>query len=141
MTYRAGVALIMMLVSVASCAGDSEPPRQTGGEPAVFFPVHHADDYPSAQGFGVLEEVGGCLLVNVDDAPKEMLPVWPEGFSFEDGTLYKDGSIVAAVGEHVKLEGGEIDEAVFEDLTGDTVPSSCSDTVLFMVGDAMRDGG
>jgi hypothetical protein len=140
MTYRAGVALIMMLF-IASCAGDSGPPGQTGGEPEVFLPVHNSADYPSAQGLGVLQEVGGCLLVNVDDATDEMLPVWPEGYSFEEGTLYKDGSIVAAVGDHVKLEGGVIDETVFEDLTGETIPSSCADAVPFMVGDAMRDGG
>jgi hypothetical protein len=139
MTNPARVALIVMVVFLASCADNSEPPSKTGVETEVFFPVHDSEDYPSAQGFGVLREVGGCLLVDDSGASAGMLPVWPEGFSFEQGTLYgQDGSIVAVVGESVELEGGEITESVFEDLTGETIPSSCANSIPFMVGKAVR---
>lgn len=127
------IAMLGAFLLALSCAGGSEPPQRSGV--GVFFAVHGERDAPSGQGFGMLSEEGGCLVVTDPEGFGSLLPAWPEGLRYADGVLLRDGSVVAEIGDDVELEGGEISSSVFETITGAVIPPNCASSTPFMVAD------
>ncbi len=84
---------------------------------------------------GVLVLRQACLLLEVDGSDN-VLPLWPEGYTFQDGVVIdSEGASAASVGDSVELTGGVVDTAVAVALISTAIPESCGGSSPFVVGD------
>src|SRR5258705_13887101 len=95
-------ALIAPLALAFSLLGCSLLPR------AGNLPSHKdLSGYPAALLTAKLTVEGDCLFADSTESEGRWLPIWPNGFALEDGVIRGERGRVAAIGDAVKLGGGE----------------------------------
>jgi hypothetical protein len=129
-----GRGLGMLLCLLASACGE----QAVGSDPDVFFPTHASTDVPNAQAFGTLIRSRDCILLRESTQPSDLLLLWPEGFSFQAGTVLDGSTPVAAIGDRVQLGGGEVTPEVATDLIDQKIPERCGDPTPWVVSDIGR---
>lgn len=131
-TFVVAATIASLAIVLSGC--DNDPDSDSG----VFFPTHESADVPSSQAFGDLLLRENCLLIQTEGSD-ELLPLWPQGYSFRDGALYDEtGESIAEVGDPLALGGGEVDIAVALDLIDADIPDSCSEASPFVVSGVAR---
>lgn len=91
---------------------------------------------------GRLVVAGHCLYAEGRSARHRVLPLWPEGFTYEERSrtiLDAEGRAIARVGDTVVGSGGRLDKeatGAAEDLTGDSL-EMCSGP-YWMVGSELQ---
>jgi hypothetical protein len=139
-----GGASLLLVFMVFRGLDDGAP----ASPPGIFFPTlkEPANGYPAALAGGTLTDRNGCIVLQYEGG--ESLPIWPYGTTLQrDDTgalrvLRSDGSLIAEVGEYVKIGGGDVGGDVGEDgrdvsfaeqLIGQSIPTRCRvDGAYFM---------
>ncbi|HEU4325943.1 MAG TPA: hypothetical protein VFS21_22575 [Roseiflexaceae bacterium] len=114
-----GLLLLVLLLSACGSASAPEPLArpEASEEHDIAFPRQQPNPAPAvapdAAISGRLVLVDGCLRVNSEPGGPSWLPVWPADFllTISSGALAVDdgsGSIVAQVGDLLRLRGGTI---------------------------------
>jgi hypothetical protein len=125
-------ALIPLVIAIGM-AGCSLLPR-SGNLPS------HKDmnGYPAALLTARLVVEGDCLFADGADSGGRWLPIWPSGFALESGVITDISGPVAAIGDTVKLGGGEYHDDQFDfvqTLLIVPVPPSCRGGDYWLVGE------
>jgi hypothetical protein len=101
-------------------------------ESDIYFPTPEEplNAYPDALTKGQLIFDGKYILLKAGFLffTEDMLLLWPYGYSIEveKGTIHilnDNGDIVASVGDHVKMGGGQIPVSHLENLIGTLLPN------------------
>ena len=119
-TILLNVAAFAVVASVFSAwhdpsSDDALTPRPDDSQPIIFPVQDPANNVMQALIEGTLTERGRCLHISGRELYKWVLPIWPDGFSYEraDGTLSvlnPNGKTVAATGSSVSMGGGMFGE-------------------------------
>jgi hypothetical protein len=127
------VSLLITPSPIAGCATSS----RAGADQDIFFPTWHPSGEPTPQGTlsGRLVQQDDCLLWDAGEQGV-VLPLWPDTFSLK-GDLAPvvdsgDGHSIDVGGQAV-LGGGERSLANAEDLIGESIPSQCMASTIWMV--------
>jgi hypothetical protein len=127
----AAVALAGLVA--AACAG--------GVGSSAGLPTHRdLNGYPAALLEVTLVREGECLYSQASDGNGKWLPVWPSGFGLSGDVVMKGGQRIAAVGDRVKLGGGEYHEseyAFLRSLMTADVPTACRGGDYWLVGEVV----
>jgi hypothetical protein len=125
--YRGVTATLIVLLG-AGCGGG-----QHESDEGVFFPTHNESDGPNALVEGDLGRAGSCVVVIANQGPNA-LPLWPDGYYFDDGAVLDGGEeIQGELSSPISLAGGFVSMSKAEELTGATIPSDCGQVVPYMV--------
>jgi len=126
---------VVLLLATAACRGLDDP----GASAGVFFPRYGSmGPTPAALLEGRLEINDGCLwLVKAGGA--RILPIWPGGYGLRAGVnplevIDAAGRVVAADGETLRVQGGEVMVADARRLMGREEPSACGGNGFWVVG-------
>ena len=110
-----GLLAALFIVLAGAACGDSSSGggALAGHEPEpIIFPVQDSSESKmEALLEGTLIEQGRCLYVSAQDPERLILPIWPDGFSYEDAdgsisVLDAEGKTIAEVGSPVSMGGG-----------------------------------
>jgi hypothetical protein len=124
---------ILLTVSSISFTGCEKDVTESD----IYFPAleEPANAYPDALTEGRLIFDGKYILLKAGFLffTEDMLLLWPYGYSIdvEKGNIHildDNGAIVASVGEHVKMGGGQIPVSHLETLIGESLPDSWEGT-------------
>ncbi len=124
---------ILLMVSSVSFTGCEKDVTESD----IYFPTPEEplNAYPDALTEGQLIFDGEYILLKsgVPFFNTEMLLIWPYGYSVEVGKgkiriLDDNGVIVASVGDHVKMGGGENPVSNVEKLIGESLPDDWNGT-------------
>jgi hypothetical protein len=147
MRFKAIVSALQtlaLLLGGVACGKPSNGPEASRGSDmpkGITFPVQDPTEMKmQALLRGTLTQHGRCLYVSVEEPNRNVLPIWPYGFSYEhegEGVRVIDpeGKVVAEVGSAVSMGGGmfgESDSPLPADLR--TRVESC-DGPFWIVGD------
>jgi len=105
---------LLLLIVGAACDNSvrDSPPLERPRSEAIVFPVQNpVNSVMEALLKGTLNRRERCLYVSSKNAKSSILPIWPEGFSYEskDGSIWvldAEGTKVAEVGSPVSMGGG-----------------------------------
>ena len=105
-----------------------------GPQPALYFPTHPGGGGPSTFLEGTLLVRDGCLLVQTDEGVEELV-LWPDVVraEVEGGKVQivaDDGSILAAEGDRISMEGAHTVPEIFVEHTG-APPRECGDSLWY----------
>jgi hypothetical protein len=113
-----------------------------------FFPISgnlpaHKDlsGYPAALLTAELVVEGECLFADSTESAGRWLPIWPKGFALQDGVLTDPNGRVAAIGDTVKLGGGEYHDSDFDfvqTMLVVPVPASCRGGDYWLVSEVVE---
>ena len=131
---RRGLGMLVCLL-VGACG--ERTIRFDGG---VFFPTQSSPDVPNAQAFGTLVRSSDCIVLRQSAPGNDLLLLWPEGFSFQRGTVLEGDTPVAMIGDRVQVGGGEVSPEVATELTGQGIPSRCADSTPWIMSDIEASG-
>ncbi len=121
-----------MLVCLLLGACGERTIRSDGG---VFFPRQASPDVPNPQAFGTLVRSGDCIVLRRSAPGDDLLLLWPEGFSFQRGTVLEGDTPVAMIGDRVPVGGGEVSPEVATELTGQEIPGRSADSTPWIMSD------
>jgi hypothetical protein len=134
-----GGASLLLVFMVFGGLSDNTP----ASPPGIFFPTlkEPANGYPAALAGGTLTDRNGCIVLQYEVG--ESLLIWPYGTTLQrDATgtlrvLRSDGSLIAEVGEYVRIGGGSVVEPgedihFAEQLIGESIPPRCRVDDYFM---------
>jgi hypothetical protein len=116
-------------------------------ESDIYFPTPEEplNAYPDALTEGQLIFDGEYILLSTGFLffTEEMLLLWPYGYSVEveKGNIHilnDNGDIVANVGDHVKMGGGQIPVSHLENLVGKSLPDDWDGT-CWLVSEIVND--
>jgi hypothetical protein len=126
------VALIASL-TVAACVSPVDPAAGSR------LPTHRdLESYPAALLEATLARDGKCLFAVGPDGTERWLPIWPAGFSLVDDVVMKGTERIAAIGDGVRLGGGEYpasDYAFVRTLMTANVAKPCRDGRFWLVSE------
>ena len=115
-TLLAAVVVLAILWACDDPSSDDATKPESETPQAIIFPVQDAtNNVMQALIEGTLTEQGRCLYISGREAYKWVLPIWPDGFSYErvDGNLSvldANGKTVVQTGSSVSMGGGMLGE-------------------------------
>jgi hypothetical protein len=116
---------ILISVMLGSCRQGS-----TGGDvEGRYFPTH-PDTGMSAAGIleGVLTRTPGCLVLDPESQGQRYLPIWSGSVRWDEqasSIVDADGHVLATIGQHLNLTGGEVSLESAGGLAGEPIPDAC----------------
>lgn len=128
------VILLVILIFGTGCGGGGHE-----SDKGVFFPTHSESDAPSGLLEGTLGRAGSCVVVIASQRPYA-LPLWPDGYYYQDGAVYDGGGeLKSRLSETIRLGGGLVSPAVAKKVTNADVPSDCGKVAPYMVSEVVPD--
>lgn len=120
-----------------------QTPSSPGSQP-IFFPqqepVEGERETMSAETFGTLVVIDGCIRVNHDESDTSWLLIWPPDFTLDTANdpiqiLDEAGNVVVRVGDKVRVGGGEVlSPTFFDEKMKQQLPPNCL-APYWIVGD------
>lgn len=131
-------SILIATPAIAGCANSDA----AGANQDIFFPTWHPSGDATPQGAlsGRLVQRDDCLLWDAGEQGI-VLPLWPDTFSLSGGVDPAvdtgDGQIINLGGDAV-LAGGERSLAGAEDLIGESIPSRCRASSIWMASGVVK---
>jgi hypothetical protein len=130
------VRTLSSLVAIAGLSGCALLPV-TGN-----LPSHKdLDAYPAALLTAELVVDGDCVFATNAESGGRWLPIWPAGYSLENGVISDRDGPIARIGEGVKLGGGEYHASQSEfvqTLLVVPIPPSCQGGDYWLVSEVVN---
>ena len=97
--------------------------------------------YPAALLTAELVFDGECLFADSTESAGRWLPIWPRGFALHDRVLTDLNGRVAAIGDTMKLGGGEYHDSDFDfvqTMLVVPIPASCRGGDYWLVSEVVE---